>query len=93
MREDCIGWMSEKTNKKKKNFHKQEQKEKGYLSVKIEEINTFNEAKAIDFFLMSRLHANMTAKFDFVKHDWIIDSKEFFYVTPRKSWLTTYDAT
>ena len=60
------------------------------MSVNIEEINTVNEEEDGDVLFTSSF-AHLVATNDLTEHDWIIDSRAYFHVTPNKEWFTTYD--
>ena len=62
--------------------------------MKIEEINAVTEdSEDGDVLLTSSLDgAHLVATDDLVMHDWILDSRASFHVTPHKEWFTTYDA-
>ena len=62
--------------------------------MKIEEINAVSEdSEDGDVLLTSSLDgAHLVVIDDLVMHDWILDSRASFHVTPHKEWFTTYDA-
>ena len=95
MKKDCHLWKKEKGNDKKQEKKQDKNKDKASSSiVKIEEINAVSvDSEDGEILLISTLDsAQLVATDDLIMHDWILDSRMSFHVTPHKEWFSTYDA-
>ena len=82
MKKDCYQWKREKGKEKKQDKNQKEEK-KATSNVKIEEVNTVNEAKEGDILFTSSMDSvHLVATNEGMSNDWILDSGASFHMSP-----------